>query len=145
MTGHRVVIVGGGLAGMAAAETLSRFHPDYQITLLESKRIPGGRAGSYVDPETETEVDYCQHAAMGCCTNLIEMLDRCGLQHHFRRYQSLTFLHPEHPPSRFAPNRWLPPPLHLLGPRAALPFRPTETRDFFRAVETDADATACVG
>ncbi|QDV88034.1 hydroxysqualene dehydroxylase HpnE [Stieleria magnilauensis] len=115
MTGQRVVIVGGGLAGMAAAETLSRVHPDDQVTLLESKRIPGGRAGSYVDPETETAVDYCQHAAMGCCTNLIEMLDRCGLQQHFRRYRSLTFLHPDHPPSRFAPNRWLPPPLHLLG------------------------------
>ncbi|PAY20264.1 phytoene dehydrogenase [Rhodopirellula sp. SM50] len=100
---------------MAAAETLSRVHPDDQITLLESKRITGGRAGSYVDPETEAEVDYCQHAAMGCCTNLIEMLDRCGLQQHFRRYRSLTFLHPDHPPSRFAPNGWLPPPLHLLG------------------------------
>ncbi|QDV46935.1 15-cis-phytoene desaturase [Stieleria neptunia] len=120
MTRHRVVIVGGGLAGMAAAEALSRVppqrrHPAFEITLLESKRIAGGRAGSYVDPETGTEVDYCQHAAMGCCTNLIEMLDRCGLQHHFRRDRSLTFLHPEHPPSRFAPNRWLPPPLHLLG------------------------------
>ncbi|QEG02553.1 15-cis-phytoene desaturase [Stieleria maiorica] len=111
--GH-VVIVGAGLAGMSAAETLSRVHPELRLTLLESKRLPGGRAGSYVDPQSGSEVDYCQHAAMGCCTNLIDMLHACGLDQHLRRDRSLTFLHPDHPPSRFAPSRWLPPPLHLL-------------------------------
>ncbi|WP_353620807.1 hydroxysqualene dehydroxylase HpnE [Stieleria mannarensis] len=109
-----VAIVGGGLAGMSAAETLSRVHPELRLTLLESKRLPGGRAGSYVDPQTGGEVDYCQHAAMGCCTNLIDLLQACGLEQHLRRDRSLTFLHPDHPPSRFAPSRWLPPPLHLL-------------------------------
>ena len=115
MTQSHIVVVGGGLAGMAAAELISRIAPSIKLTLLESKRILGGRAGSYFDPETASEVDYCQHAAMGCCTNLIDMLQRCGLDQHFRRYQKLTFLHPDHPPSHFAPNRFLPPPLHLLG------------------------------
>jgi squalene-associated FAD-dependent desaturase len=94
---------------------MSRIMPSSRITLLESKRLLGGRAGSYVDPDSGVEVDYCQHAAMGCCTNLIDLLRHCDLEEYFRRYQDLTFLHPHHPPSRFAPSRLLPPPLHLLG------------------------------
>lgn len=120
MNAPHVAIVGGGLAGLSAAEALSHGFPDIRITVLESKRITGGRAGSYIDPETRTEVDYCQHAAMGCCTNLIDMLARCELDQYFRRFETLTFLHPETSPSRFAPSRWLPPPLHLLGTINAL-------------------------
>lgn len=110
-----VAIIGGGLSGLAAAEALSHHAPEIKLTLIESKRNLGGRAGSYVDPETNGEVDYCQHVAMGCCTNLIDMLTRCGLQQHLRRYRELTFLHPDHPASRFAPARFLPAPLHLIG------------------------------
>ncbi|KAA5544510.1 FAD-dependent oxidoreductase [Roseiconus nitratireducens] len=110
-----VLIVGGGLAGLAAAEALTRTQPALRVTLLESKRQLGGRAGSFADPSSGTTVDYCQHAAMGCCTNLLDLIQRCGLSQCFRRYRELTFLHPQSPPSRFAPNRFLPPPLHLAG------------------------------
>lgn len=114
MKAARVVIVGGGLAGLAAAESLSRFAPELSITVLEAKRRVGGRAGSYHDPESDQEIDYCQHVAMGCCTNLIDMLGHCGLEDCLVSYDELTFLHPDHPPSRFAPHRSLPAPLHLL-------------------------------
>lgn len=110
-----VAIVGGGLAGLAAAEALSRNHPKMRLVLLESKRNLGGRAGSFADPRSQDPVDYCQHAAMGCCTNLIDLLRQCSLEHFVRRDKELTFLHPEHPPSRFAASTWLPAPLHLLG------------------------------
>lgn len=110
----RVVIVGGGLAGLAAAEALARRYGDrFEITLLEAKRAAGGRAGSFVDPSSGETVDYCQHVAMGCCTNLLGLLDRCGLADSMKRYRELQFLHPQHPPSRFAPSSFLPPPLHL--------------------------------
>ncbi|MEL7338661.1 MAG: NAD(P)-binding protein, partial [Planctomycetota bacterium] len=114
-TAADIVIVGGGLAGLAAAEALSRTRPDLKLLLLESKRLCGGRAGSYRDPETAQEVDYCQHAAMGCCTNFLDLIERCGLGECFERIDELTFLHPKAAPSRFAASPILPPPLHLLG------------------------------
>jgi squalene-associated FAD-dependent desaturase len=113
MSGRRIIIVGAGLAGLAAAEALSRRARGAEIIVLEAKRITGGRAGSYHDPHSGQEVDYCQHAAMGCCTNLLDLLKRCQLAGHFKRVRELTFLHPTSPPSRFAPQRLLPPPLHL--------------------------------
>lgn len=124
-----VVIVGGGLAGMAAAEAISIQAPNrFRITLLEAKKNVGGRAGSFADPTTGETVDYCQHVAMGCCTNLIGMLDRCGLQDQLRRHRELVFLHPRFPASRFAPSRWLPAPLHLAGALSSLRFLSSNQR-----------------
>lgn len=113
-----VVIVGGGLAGLSAAEALSRAIQNQgqrriKITLIEARRCTGGRAGSFQDASSGESIDYCQHVAMGCCTNLIQMMDRCGLLGHWKRMAELNFHHPHHPPSRFAPSRWLPAPLHL--------------------------------
>ncbi len=119
----RVAIIGGGLAGLSAAEALARSGRDrFQITLLEAKQSTGGRAGSFIDPASSQKVDYCQHVAMGCCTNLIGLLARCGLAESMRRYRELWFLHRDHPPSRFAPNNWLPPPLHLAPALGALKY-----------------------
>ncbi|TVP95743.1 MAG: FAD-dependent oxidoreductase [Planctomycetaceae bacterium] len=110
----RVGIVGGGLAGLASAMAIHAAAPDAQITLFESRRQTGGRAGSFIDPQTGEEVDYCQHVAMGCCTNLLNLLDDCGLGDTWDRYDELTFHYPGRPSSRFSPSRWLPAPLHLL-------------------------------
>jgi squalene-associated FAD-dependent desaturase len=115
-----VVIVGGGLAGLSTAHALATAKLPaggvpgaLRITLLESKRITGGRAGSFSDSASGEPVDYCQHVAMGCCTNLIDLLDQCDLLQYWKRYRELSFHHPGYPPSRFAPAGWLPAPLHL--------------------------------
>ena len=111
---RHVVIVGGGLAGLAAAECIARNHPErFRVTVLEAKRTAGGRAGSFDDPVTGETIDYCQHVAMGCCTNLLGLLARNGLSNAMRRYSNLTFFHPDFSPSEFSPSRWLPTPLHL--------------------------------
>ncbi|TWU42057.1 hydroxysqualene dehydroxylase HpnE [Novipirellula artificiosorum] len=111
---HHVVIIGAGLAGLSAAETLARHHAGrFRITLLEAKRSIGGRAGSFTDPASGETIDYCQHVAMGCCTNLIGLLDRCGISGAMKRYDRLRFYHPNFPASDFAPSRYLPAPLHL--------------------------------
>ena len=44
----RVVIIGGGLAGLSAAAALSA--RGLQVTLLEMRRRVGGRAASFEDP-----------------------------------------------------------------------------------------------
>ena len=114
----RVAIVGGGLAGLAAAELLARQPSDrFEITVLERKRVAGGRAGSFAEDDADglnrRDVDYCQHVAMGCCEQFLALLSRCGLSDCLHRYDELVFTHPDHPPSRFRPSRWMPPPLHL--------------------------------
>ena len=98
---------------MAAAERLGREGGGrVRVTLLEAKRMCGGRAGSFDDGDRR-EVDYCQHVAMGCCTNLLDLLRRSDLLRYWRRFEELSFHHPDHPPSRFRPAKWLPAPLHM--------------------------------
>jgi squalene-associated FAD-dependent desaturase len=118
-----VVIVGGGLAGMSAAESMARcFGGRVKITVLEAKRVTGGRAGSFADPLRDEKVDYCQHVAMGCCTNFVQLLQRCRLDDVLCRHEALTFVHPVAPPSRFAPSSIFPAPFHLAGVIRAMTF-----------------------
>jgi squalene-associated FAD-dependent desaturase len=105
-----VVIVGGGLAGLAAAAALAG--QGLEITLLESRPRLGGRASSFRDPATGEPVDNCQHVSMGCCTNLADFCRRVGTATLFRREPALTFLGPDRRLSRLAAGPW-PAPFHL--------------------------------
>ena len=66
-----VAIVGGGLAGMAAAAALSS--TGVAVEIFESRRRLGGRAASFRDPTSGELIDFCQHVSMGCCTNLADL------------------------------------------------------------------------
>ncbi len=74
---RRIAVVGGGLAGIAAAVRLAE--AGCRPILIESRRRLGGRATSLVDPQTGETIDNCQHVLMGCCTNLIDLYDRLGV------------------------------------------------------------------
>jgi squalene-associated FAD-dependent desaturase len=108
----RVVIVGGGLAGLAAAVGLAG--NDLAITLIESRPRLGGRASSFTDPATGELVDNCQHVSMACCTNLDDFCRRVGTADLFRREPSMLFLSPEGKYCTLEAGP-LPAPLHLAG------------------------------
>jgi len=107
----RIVVVGGGLAGLAAAAAL--VHSGARITILEARRRAGGRAASFEDPVAGGLVDACQHVAMGCCTNFLELCTQAGLADALRRDRTLWFIGPDDRRAACTPSRWLPAPLHL--------------------------------
>jgi squalene-associated FAD-dependent desaturase len=109
-TSERTVIVGGGLAGLAAAVALAgRGIP---VTLLESRNRLGGRASSFVDATTGETIDNCQHVSMGCCTNLAHFCRTVGTEGLFRTERALTFIGPDGATADFSESHW-PAPLHL--------------------------------
>ncbi len=84
-----VVVVGGGLAGIAAALRLA--DRGYTVTLVETRKRLGGRATSFVDPATGALLDNCQHVLMGCCTNLIDLYRRLGVLDQIQWHRRLYF------------------------------------------------------
>src|SRR5688572_17604870 len=105
-----VLIIGGGLAGLAAAAALAP--RGLRVTVLESRARLGGRAGSFTDPATGQLVDACQHVSMGCCTNLAHFLETVGVAHLLEPQPVLYFMTPDRRVSRFKADPW-PAPLHL--------------------------------
>jgi squalene-associated FAD-dependent desaturase len=107
-----IAIVGGGLAGLAAAASLAE--TGVPVIVYEARRKVGGRAASFEDPVGGGLVDACQHVAMGCCTNFLDLCRRTGLLADLRRDRTLWFIGPDGERSACTPARWLPAPLHLL-------------------------------
>ncbi len=113
---RRVAIVGGGLAGLAAAVGLARQSiagQRLQVELFEARRRLGGRAASFADAATGEAVDYCQHISMGCCTNLADFCRRTGTEDLFRPDRVLHLFTRDGRSSRLSAARYLPAPLHL--------------------------------
>jgi len=111
-SGSTLAIIGGGLAGMAAA--IDAVGRGLRVELFERAKTLGGRAGSFVDGETGDRIDYCQHVAMGCCTEFLDFCRRTGIDDCFERTDTLHLIGPESDRNDLAPTRWLPVPLHLL-------------------------------
>ena len=82
-----VVVMGGGLAGMAASWRLSRLGHD--VTLVERRPYLGGRVFSFTDRESGVQVDNGQHVFLGCCTEYVKFLDEIGTLHLTHRQRRL--------------------------------------------------------
>ncbi len=116
------VIVGGGLAGLAAAVGLAA--EGERVTLLESRSFCGGRAYSYLAPVMADIVDNGQHVLLGCYRATLRYLSLVGSRDllELRPQLSLSFLSPPSSDGRgvnggldrFCCPR-LPSPLHLLA------------------------------
>ncbi len=108
-----VAIIGGGLAGIAAALECRDRISGARIALFESRKRLGGRAGSFVDPKSGAWVDNCQHVGLGCCDALVKFVARLGAADAFRRSKSLKFRTPDGRTSAISAVPFLPAPLHL--------------------------------
>jgi squalene-associated FAD-dependent desaturase len=109
MTGHRVVVIGGGLAGITAAIDLR--DAGIAVTLLESRPRLGGAATSYA--RADLMIDNGQHVFLRCCDGYRGLLARLGMSDSVTIQDrfDVTVLSP----SRRARLRrdTLPSPLHL--------------------------------
>ena len=72
----KVVVVGGGFAGLAAAIALQERR--HQVTLLERRGVLGGRATSYRDAISGEDVDNGTHVMIGAYADTLELIRRAG-------------------------------------------------------------------
>lgn len=107
------VIVGGGLAGLAAAVNLTA--KGERVTLLESRSFCGGRAYSYEAPVVGDTIDNGQHVMLGCYHATMDYLSLIGSRHFLDIQSQLAipfFQDAKHVEKLHCPR--LPSPLHLL-------------------------------
>jgi squalene-associated FAD-dependent desaturase len=109
MSSQSVLVIGGGLAGLACAVALAE--SGIKVRLFEKRPHLGGRATSYTLPDG-SEVDNCQHVTLGCCTNLADFYKRAGADGKIRFYDRLYFADREGRRSAIAASM-LPPPMHM--------------------------------
>lgn len=74
-----VLIIGGGLAGLAAGVALAE--AGCRVRLMEQKPYLGGRARSFRDAATGSVVDNGQHLFMGCYHATLRFLNAIGTSH----------------------------------------------------------------
>ncbi|MBI3193402.1 MAG: oleate hydratase [Ignavibacteriae bacterium] len=111
-THNEIIIIGGGLSGLASAvELASR---GAQVTLFEQSPKLGGRCYSYVDETTGDVVDNGQHVLVGAYHNTLRYLEMIGTRSLLTVQDklSLTFFHPQKRFHTFSVSS-LPRPFHL--------------------------------
>lgn len=111
---RRVVIIGGGFAGLTAGVRLSEL--GHEVLVLERRGHLGGRAYSFIDSKTGDVVDNGQHLFMGCYHHTIAFLKTIGRLDRlkFQERPRVDFLDSAHGFTSFdCPP--LPAPLHVLA------------------------------
>jgi len=72
----KVVVVGGGFAGLASAIALQERR--HQVVLLERRGVFGGRATSFRDAVTGEDVDNGTHLMLGAYSATLDLVRRAG-------------------------------------------------------------------
>ena len=112
-----VIVLGGGLSGLAAAAALGG--AGHRVKLFEARPFLGGRATSY-ESGSET-IDNCQHVLLRCCVNLIDFYERLGVSGKIRYFDEYVFIEPGGRRSIMRAGR-LPAPAHFTGSFLSLKF-----------------------
>ncbi len=118
---RRVAIIGGGLAGLAAAVRLAE--AGQTPIVIETRKKLGGRATSFEDGRTGETLDNCQHVVMGCCSHLIDLYNRLDVLDAIEWHRTLYWANPPDSPDRMRAGL-LPAPIHFTFAFARLHFLP---------------------
>ncbi len=112
MSGRRIAVIGGGLAGITAALDLRA--AGHEVTLAEARPRLGGAASSY--QRDGLTIDNGQHVILRCCDNYQALLGRLGVAGlvRFQPRFDVTVLAPGGRTARLK-RTGLPSPLHLAG------------------------------
>lgn len=78
---RRIVIVGGGLAGLSAAAFLVK--NNFHVRIFEQSPKLGGRAYSFIDSESGDEIDNGQHLLLGCYKDTFEFASIINASENF--------------------------------------------------------------
>ena len=117
------MVIGGGLAGLAAGVALA--DAGLRVRLFEQRPYLGGRATSYALPNGE-HVDNCKHVTLGCCTNLEDFYRRVGSAGKIKFFDRLFFLDQQGHTGVMQAGI-LPAPAHMTG--SFLSFAPLRLKD----------------
>ncbi len=131
----RAIVVGAGLAGLAA--TCRLVDRGWDVVVLDRSRLVGGKATSFtVDG---VEVDNGQHVHLGCCSEYLDFVGSLGMTGSLwtqPRFE-VTVLRRDRRPSRLFASRGLPSPLRLLPSFAAYtPLGPAAKTQVIRALRS---------
>jgi squalene-associated FAD-dependent desaturase len=119
MSGPKVAVIGGGLAGITAAIALAE--AGAAVTLLEARPRLGGATCSFT--RDGLVVDTGQHVFLGCCTAYRGLLGKLGMTAHapLQDRFDVTVLAPGSRRARLRRTA-LPGPLHMLSALGRYPF-----------------------
>jgi squalene-associated FAD-dependent desaturase len=113
-TSDRVVVIGGGFAGLSAATVLSE--RGVPVLVAEARAQLGGRATAFLDRQTGELVDNGQHVLFGCYRATFEFLRRIQALDRVRVQPSLSVPFIDRDGRRSVLScPTLPSPLHLLA------------------------------
>ncbi len=113
LSNRTVLIIGGGIAGLATAVRLIQI--GIKPIVHEKRPFLGGRAYSFTDSDTGTEIDNGQHVFIGACDQFQQYIADIGASDQIRLEKRIGFPVLKHGKISWIKARKLPGPLANLS------------------------------
>jgi len=109
-----VIVMGGGVAGIATAIFLREF--GFQVTLVEGRKFLGGRAFSFVRKGSSVPIDNGQHIILGCCEYFLNFIQKIDSLCHWNFQSRLNIpIRNKNGKRWYLKTSFLPYPLHFFS------------------------------